>query len=134
MIKKFSFISHEILIIILCILFYLLHFQIAMLHFESLFTPWKFWLIKYTKYWFCACIYTFDWYLFQLIVLLKSDFNWSSFPLSWVWQSSYQNIKFCISYCMVSSPLRDGGILILKNSSHWRKIFFHHMGEGGHSI
>ena len=32
-----------------------------------------------------ACIDTFDWYLFQLIVLSKPDFNCRSyFALSWV--------------------------------------------------
>ena len=48
---------------------------------KSLFIPW----IKQSKYGFCDCIDTFDGYLFQLIVLLKPDFNFcNSFPLSWV--------------------------------------------------
>ena len=34
---------------------------------------------------FCACLVVFDWYLFQLIFILKLEFNWSnSFTLSWV--------------------------------------------------
>ena len=33
----------------------------------------------------CICFFGSDWYLFQLIVLLKADFNcWSNFALSWV--------------------------------------------------
>ena len=33
----------------------------------------------------CAYVFRSDWYLFQLIVLLKLDFNcWSNFGLSWV--------------------------------------------------
>ena len=34
---------------------------------------------------FCAYVFGSDWYLFQLIVLLRPDFNrWSNFALSWV--------------------------------------------------
>ena len=52
---------------------------------KSLFTPWKLGSIKKSKYWFCLSGETFGWYLFQLIVLLKPDFNCSSsFALSWV--------------------------------------------------
>ena len=52
---------------------------------KSLFTPWKLgWMRKY-KYWFCLSGEIFGWYLFQLIVLLKPDFNCcNSFALSWV--------------------------------------------------
>ena len=46
---------------------------------KILFTPWKLGSIKKFKYWFCACVDNLDWYLFQLIVLLKSDFN---FPIA----------------------------------------------------
>ena len=50
---------------------------------KSLFTPWKLGLIKWFKYLFCAYVFMFDSYLFQLIVLLKPDFNyWSNFALS----------------------------------------------------
>ena len=42
---------------------------------KSLFTPWKHGSIKKSKYIFADFIGTFDWYLFQLIVLLKPDFN-----------------------------------------------------------
>ena len=50
---------------------------------KSLFTPWKLGSIKKSKYWFFICIETFDWYLFQLIFLLKPDFNCSnSFALT----------------------------------------------------
>ena len=45
---------------------------------KSLLTPLKFGSIKQSKYWFCTFTDTFDWYLFQLIVLLKPDFNWSN--------------------------------------------------------
>ena len=52
---------------------------------KSLFTPWKHGSIKKSKYIFGDFIDTFDWYLFQLIVLLKPDFNCcNSFALSWV--------------------------------------------------
>ena len=38
-----------------------------------------------SKYWSCHSNDTFDWYLFQFIVLLKQSFNCSSsFTLSWV--------------------------------------------------
>ena len=34
---------------------------------------------------FCVCFFGFDWYLFQIIVFLKPDFNcWSNIALSWV--------------------------------------------------
>ena len=42
---------------------------------KSLFIPWKYESIKLSKYWLCFCIDTFHWYLFQLIALLKPDFN-----------------------------------------------------------
>ena len=52
---------------------------------KSLFSPWKLGSIKKCKYWLCLLVEIFDWYLFQLIVLLKPDFNCSSsFALSWV--------------------------------------------------
>ena len=41
--------------------------------------------ICFTKYLFCAYISGSDWYLFQLVVLLKPDSNfWSNFALSGV--------------------------------------------------
>ena len=41
--------------------------------------------IKKSKYWCIVSVDTFDWYLFQLIAILKPDFNYSSsFALSWV--------------------------------------------------
>ena len=52
---------------------------------KSLFTPWKLGLTKWFKYLFCAYVFGSDWYLFQLIVLLKPDFNcWSNFALPWI--------------------------------------------------
>ena len=52
---------------------------------KSLFTPWN---IRSTKWFKCLlCVYIFgsDWNLFQLIVLLKLDFNcWSNFVFSGV--------------------------------------------------
>ena len=54
-------------------------------HTKSLLTPWKRGSTKWYKYRFCAYAFGYDWYLFQLIVLLKPDFNcWSTFVLSWV--------------------------------------------------
>ena len=41
----------------------------------TLFTLWKPGSNKESKYGFGACIVTFYWYLSQLIVLLKPDFN-----------------------------------------------------------
>ena len=52
---------------------------------KSLFTPWKLGIIKWFKYLFWINVFIFDSYLFQLIVLLKPDFNyWSNFALSCV--------------------------------------------------
>ena len=52
---------------------------------KSLFTPWKLGLIKKYKYGFGTSTDTFGSYLYQLIVLLKPDFNCSnSFALLWV--------------------------------------------------
>ena len=42
---------------------------------KSLFTLWKLGSTKWFKYRFCANNSGFDKYLFQLIVLLKPDFN-----------------------------------------------------------
>ena len=43
------------------------------------------WSIKKSKYRFCFSGETFGWHLFQLIVLIKPDFNYyKSFALSWV--------------------------------------------------
>ena len=65
---------------ILSVLSYRSHFQTI-----KQFTPWKFWSNKKSKYLFCLSVETFDWYLFQIIVLLKPDFNcYNSFALSWV--------------------------------------------------
>ena len=50
---------------------------------KTLFTPWKFGPIKKFKFKFGDYINTFDWYLFQLIILLKPDINsGKSFTLS----------------------------------------------------
>ena len=47
--------------------------------------PWKLGSIKNFKYLFCVCPVILDWYLFQLIVLWKSDSNcFNNFTLSWV--------------------------------------------------
>ena len=44
---------------------------------KTLFTTWNLGSIG-------TCIVTFDWYLFQLIILLKTDFNYcNSIALSW---------------------------------------------------
>ena len=52
---------------------------------KCLFTPWKLGSIKMSKYWFNPSVDNFVWYLFQLIVLLKPDFNCcNSFALSWI--------------------------------------------------
>ena len=68
---------------ILCALFYLPDFQ--MIKTKSMFILWKLGSIKKSKYWFCLSGETFGWYLFQLIVLLKPDFNCcNSFASSWV--------------------------------------------------
>ena len=52
---------------------------------KILFIPWKFGLTGKSKYWFFASVYTFDWYVVLLIVLLKPNFNsCNSFTLSWI--------------------------------------------------
>ena len=52
---------------------------------KSLLTPWKIGSIKKAKYWFTPSADTFVWYLFQLMVLLKPDFNFcNSFALYWI--------------------------------------------------
>ena len=52
---------------------------------KSLLTPWKLGSINESKYGFGGCVVIFDWYLFQLFVLLKPDFNCSSsLDLFWV--------------------------------------------------
>ena len=54
---------------------------------KSLFTTLKLGSIKKSKYWFTPSVDTSAWYLFQLTVLLKPDFNCSSsFTLSWVYK------------------------------------------------
>ena len=51
---------------------------------KSLFTPWKLGSTKWFKIIFCGNNSVFDRYLFQLIVLLKPDFNYGdSFASSW---------------------------------------------------
>ena len=63
-------------------MFFVLQFQMLK---QSLFTPWKRGSMKKSKYWFGLSINPFGWYLLQLIVPLKPDFNCSSsFALSWV--------------------------------------------------
>ena len=67
---------------------------------KSLSTPWKLGSIKLSKYWFVPSIDTFIWYLFQLIIFLKLDFdNCNSFAIILSWWSYKWNINFCISCC-----------------------------------
>ena len=42
---------------------------------KDLFTPWELGSIKKSRYWFCLSVDAFVWYLSQLIVLLKPNFN-----------------------------------------------------------
>ena len=56
-----------------------------MLKKKSLFTPGKLGSTKWFKFGFCVNNSGFHRYLFQLIVLLKIDFNFgNNFELSWV--------------------------------------------------
>ena len=57
-----------------------------MLKQKSLFTPWKLWSIKKSKYWFGAfCVVVFYWYWLQFIVHLNPGFNsYNNFALYWV--------------------------------------------------
>ena len=72
---------------------------------KILFTPWKLGLIKKSKYWFRASIDVFDWYLFQLIVLLKPDFNCcNSFALSRGEKVSLLFLSAAISAAFASCP------------------------------
>ena len=51
---------------------------------KSLFTPWKLGSIKF-KYLLWGSVFKSDWYLFQVIVLLKPDSNYlNGFTLSLV--------------------------------------------------
>ena len=51
---------------------------------KSLFTLWKLGSIKKSKNWFCTCSAILEWYLFQLIVLLKPDlFQYFYIILRW---------------------------------------------------
>ena len=52
---------------------------------KSLFIPWKLGSIKWFKFWSGLINSGFARYIFQLVVLLKPDFNWGNiFALSWV--------------------------------------------------
>ena len=65
------------------VMFY--HFQFQKIIKKSLFIPWKPGSTIWFKYLYFGYVFGSDWYLFQLIVLLKPDFNyWSYFALSWV--------------------------------------------------
>ena len=93
LIKNFFSINHNAIIlillsednIILYVLFYCSHFQTIKQEFYLLLETWKLGSIKKSKYLFFLSVETLDWYLFQLIVLLKPSFNCPSFfALSWV--------------------------------------------------
>ena len=68
---------------------------------KSLFTSEKHGSFKQSKYFFlCACVDTFDRYLFQSNVGLKPDFScFSSFVLSSFDKTSTERQKFVYSYC-----------------------------------
>ena len=88
------------------VMFY--HFQLQKIIQKSLFTPWKLWLTKWFKYWFCAFVFGSDWYLFQLIVLLKPGFNfWSNFALSWVDKVTTRRKCFVSVIANLSAPLES---------------------------
>ena len=88
LIKNVFSITHNILFfyfyfwkIISCVYFSI--FLCSYNKIKSLFIPWKLVSIKKFKYWLCICVHI--WYLFQLIVLLKPDFNCcNSYALFWV--------------------------------------------------
>ena len=73
---------------------------------KSLFTPWKLGPVKKSKYWVSLSVINFLWYLFQLIVLLKAEFNLVQavllclelIILSYIIVSYNWDIKCCISY------------------------------------
>ena len=69
---------------------------------KSLFTLWKLGSIKKFKYLFRLSGETFGWYLFQLILLLKHDFNCAnSFSLSWgdkVTTATYNFVSFILNF------------------------------------
>ena len=73
---------------------------------KSLFTPWKLWLIKQSKYGFLLYYFGSDLYLFQLIVLLKTDFNcWSSFVLSWIDKVTTGTQSFVLVIANIPAPV-----------------------------
>ena len=101
LIKNVLSINHSIMIFLstfgrwfVCNLFVRLYFQIVK---QSLFILSKHGLSNLNIAFVFPLIFLID-VLFQLIVILKPDFNCSgSFVLSWV-KSYNWNIKFCISY------------------------------------
>ena len=90
MIKKSFLISHNVVIFYFFfwkIISYVYFFIVLISNDKpkSLFTPCKLGSINKSENWFCISGENFIWYLFQLIDLLKSNFNCpSSFALSWV--------------------------------------------------
>ena len=85
---------------------------------KNLFTPWKLGSIK--------SVDTFYWYLSQLIVLLKPDFNYSSsFPLPWVNKVTTGTLRFASVIENVA-----GWVTLLANIKHFLARFrsrFHNL-------
>ena len=76
LIKKVLLFDHNIL-------FYLHYFQAVKQ--KGAFPSWKLWSFEWSDYSFHLSFVIFDWYLFQLVVLLKPNFNCcNGFALSWI--------------------------------------------------
>ena len=83
---------------------------------KSLFTTWKLGSSEWFKYRFCAYVFRSDWYLFQLIVLLNSDFNcWSNFALSWVDKSTTGRKCFVSIIANLPAPVE---LVITQDDDH----------------
>ena len=56
--------------------------------------------------WFWAYVFVSDWCLFQLIVVLKPDFNcWSNFALSWVDKVTTETKSFASALANLTAPV-----------------------------
>ena len=96
---------------------------------KSLFIPWGFGSIEQSKYGFVFLLIFFDRYSFQLIVLLKPNFNASSsFPLSWVdkvisgkW--SFVGYCQCLFSCWITQVGDQGKIRLISSLEFFIIIF-----------
>ena len=88
---------------------------------KSLLTPWKLSSTKWFRFGFCANNYGFDNYLFQLITLLKPDYNcWSSLELSCVDKVTTGTYSFVSVIVNVPTPVE---LVIRQVDDHVKRRF-----------